>query len=121
MKTVLVGEFEQGIMKSSSAGYITATRCKNGIKELNVSILKNSTSIFEYMRPTTTSITRRPTLSDPMENRNVYVSSSRVVNGEKGLFAKKDFDKNDLIAYYSGTLWKGNEDDTLFPIFPGSN
>ena len=121
METVLVGEFEQGIMKSSSAGYITATRCKNGMKEINVSILKNSTSIFEYMRPTTTSITRIPTLSDPMENRNVYVSSSRVVNGEKGLFAKKDFDKNDLIAYYSGTLWKGNEDDTLLSIFPGSN
>ena len=89
METILVGEFEQGVMKSSSAGYITATRCKNGIKEINLSILKNSTSIFQYMRPTTTLITSRPTLSDPMENRNVYVSSSRVVNGEKGLLPKR--------------------------------
>ena len=106
METVLVGEFVKGIMKESLAGRITATRCRNGTKEIKVSVSNKSSLAYQYMRPTTTSVTERPTLSDPLENKNVYVSISKVVKGERGLFAKKVFNVDDLIGYYSGTLWE---------------
>ena len=121
METVLVGHFEKGIMKKSVAGRIIATRCRNGIKEIKVSILNDSFPVYQYMRPTTTLVTEKPTLSDPLETSNVYVATSNIVKGENGLFAKKDFNATDLIAYYSGTLWKTNTDDLLLDPTSASN
>ena len=118
METVLVGEFEKGVMKKSLAGRITATRCRNGLKEIKVEVSDNSSSTYQYMRPTTTLVTEKPTLSDPLENKNVYVSKSKIVKGENGLFAKKSLNINDMIAYYSGTLWETNTNDIL--IYPTS-
>ena len=114
METVLFGDFEKGIMKRSLAGRITATRCRNGIKEIKVSVSNNTSSTYQYMRPTDTLITQKPTLADPLEAINVYVSDSDIVKGEKGLFAQKDFKVDDLISYYSGTLWKTNTNNLLF-------
>ena len=121
METVLVGEFEKGTMIRSSSGRVIAARCNNGLKEIKVSVSKKLSSLYQYMRPTKTLITKHPTLFDPLEAKNVFVSGSKEVHKEKGLFSKRSFERGDIIAYYSGTLWETTTDDILSNQFPTSN
>ena len=100
-------------MKHASEAKVTSARCNNGLKEIKVATIKNATPLYKYTKPTKYLITNKPTLEDPMEQRNVFVSTSKVDRGGNGLFAKKNFEVGQLLSYYSGVIWNTTEDEIL--------
>lgn len=100
-------------MKYASEAKVTSARCNNGLKEIKVSPLNNATPLYKYIKPSKYLITNKPTLEDPLEQRNVFVSTSKVASGENGLFAKKTFEVGQLLSYYSGVIWNTTEDEIL--------
>ena len=113
LATVLVGQFYNGIMISASPAEIKATRCNNGLKEIETSATKKSTSMYTYLKPTPHIITNQPTLEDPLELKNVFVSMSKIVSNEMGLYARKNFEIGQVLAYYSGILWNTTAEELL--------
>ena len=113
METVLVGQFNDGIMISSRSAKIIAERCNDGIKEIKTSSIKRRDApIFKYVRPTRTYIGDQPTVVDPYEKNFIYINTTKW--GDDGLFAKKDIKAKELVAYYSGIIWNSTEVE-LFP------
>ena len=121
LETALIGKFQNGVMKYASPAKVTSERCKNGLKEIKVSILKSTTPMYKYIKPTKHLITNKPTLQDPLEERNVFVSTSKVITAEYGLFAKKNFEVGQLLSYYSGVIWNTTEDEILPEGFSSSD
>ena len=113
MTTVLVGKFDNGRMEATLPAKIIAERCNLGLKEIKISAPKDTTSTFKYMRPTRHVITNQPTLEDPFELHHVFVANVNRVNGEKGLFARKNLEIGQVLAYYSGILWNTTEEELL--------
>ena len=112
MRTVLVGQFEDGIMIQGRPAKITAERCNDGIKEIKVSSPKADAPTFRYGRTTRIDMGEQPTTMDPYERNFVYINTTKW--GDDGLFAKKDIKSNELVAYYSGIFWDTAEME-LFP------
>ena len=106
MKTVLVGKFENGVMMSARSSKIIAERCNNGIKEIIISKHKSTSPILSFKRNTNHQI-HDSTIVDPFEKNMVYVDTTPIAG--EGLFAKKDIAANQLIVYYSGTIWSPQE------------
>ena len=115
MKTVLVGKFQNGVMMSARSSKIIAERCNNGIKEIIFSKHKPTNPILSCKRNTNHRI-HDPTIMDPFEKNMVYVD--KTLKAGEGLFAKKDIDANQLIVYYSGTIWSPQE--YIFELSPAN-
>ena len=110
--TVLVGKFVNGIMKSALSSEIDGIRCNHGLVEIKIKPPEKSKSVYKYFEPTKEIITEYPTIEDPLERKNVFVAPSRQVENELGLFALKEFEVDQVVAYYSGARWN----TTLEPL-----
>ena len=99
METVLFGLFHNGTMIATKESKIIKERCNLGMKEIGIDILDQKSPTFRYKARSQTDIGDQPTVMDPYERKTIYVD-----HGVKddGIFAKKDIEKDDLIAYYSG-------------------
>ena len=106
MKTVLMGKFRDGVMIEAKASRIIAERCHNGIKEIKMDKPKTNSPIHTFKRNTRLRIHDATTM-DPFEKNMVYVKETK--KSEEGLFAKKDIEANEVVAYYSGTIWTPQE------------
>ena len=102
MKTALVGQFRNGVMIEGRPSKVIAERCHNGLKEISVAKPKRTAPIFSFKRNTKHHIYDAINM-DPFEKNMVYVN--KTTNAGDGLFAKKDVEANEVIAYYSGTVW----------------
>jgi hypothetical protein len=114
MENVLVGSFENGRMKRAKNSKIIAERCHLGIKEIKIAKPKHNSAIFKSSPVNTVRIGTQPTLMDPFEQTNVFISV-----GEFGdtMFVKKNFSEGDLILYYAGLL----HNKTIEPYFNYKN
>ena len=99
METVLFGLFKNGSMIATKESKVIKERCNLGMKEIEIDIPDQNSPTFKYKTRSLTEIGDQPTVVDPYERKNIYVD-----NGikEDGIFAKKDIEKDHLIAYYSG-------------------
>ena len=105
MKTALIGKFKDGVMIEGKPTKVIAERCNDGIKEIKVDQPKMDSPDFSFKRNTRIRI-HDPIRMDPYEKKNVYADTTE--RGDMGLFARKNLRRNELIAYYSGTIhhWK---------------
>ena len=101
METVLLGTFKNGTMLSTKESKVVKERCNLGMKELEIEIPNNVSPTFRYKARSMTEIGDQPTLMDPYERKKVYIDFGVK---DDGVFARKDIEKDDLIAYYSGLL-----------------
>ena len=101
METVLLGTFKKGRMLSTKESKIVKERCNLGTKELEIGIPNTVSPTFHYKARSMTEIGDQPTLMDPYERKKIYIDFGVK---DDGVFARKDIDKDDLIAYYSGLL-----------------
>ena len=105
MRTVIVGKFQDGVMLEGKPSKIVAERCNDGIKEIKLSRKSNKDindiPIFKFHRNTRVRI-YQPTLMDPLEKNTVFIQT----DDEKGdgLFARREIEKNEVVAYYSGIV-----------------
>ena len=111
-ETVLLGNFQNGIMIAAKPTKILAERCKNGIKELKFAKPEENTPTFKYERPTHLRPGDQPTVADPFELRRIYIGKGVM---QDGMFAKKDIRKGELICYYSGTIHNINQLPIMHP------
>ena len=89
---------------------IVAEKCKNGIKHLIFEIPEKNAPILKYQRPDFIRIGDQPQIADPFEQKLIYVAKGLY---QDGIFARKDIQIGDLIAYYSGMMF----DTKKTPIF----
>ena len=108
MKNVLVGRFEDGIMKEARHSKIIAERCHMGVKEIKVGEPKSDSPTFKHTPLSTVRIGSQPTVMDPFEQGNVYIREGTFGDG---VFAKKNLSEGDIILYYSGLLHNKTEGD----------
>ena len=101
METVLLGTFKNGTMLSTKESKIVKERCNLGTKELRIDIPNADSPSFQYKARSMTEIGDQPTLRDPYERKKIYIDFGVK---DDGVFARKDIEKDDLIAYYSGLL-----------------
>ena len=106
MKTVLIGKFKDGVMLKGRQSKIIAERCNNGIKEIKIAKPKTGSPILKFKRNTKQHI-YDATIMDQYEKNMVYVKNT--AESEEGLFAKKDIKPNEIVSYYSGTIWTPEE------------
>ena len=106
MKTILVGRFDNETMISAKPSTVIAERCKRGLKEIRIAKPKPNSPTFRYSHPTRLRIGDQPTVMDPYERKNIYIS-----DGEEGdgVFAKANISKGEVIMYYSGIHWNKTE------------
>ena len=114
MRTVLVGQFKDGIMTEGRPAKIIAERCNDGIKEIKVSMPTYDAPTFKYGRTTRIDIGDQPTVMDPFESTYVYVNETEWAG--EGLFAKKNIEANEIVSYYSGIFWN----DTEMELWPAN-
>ena len=117
MKTVLVGQFKDGIMIQARPAKIVAERCNDGIKEIKISKVKSGAPTFKYARATKLNIGDQPTVMDPYEKKIVYVNTTDW--GDDGLFAKRDIKKGELVSYYNGMIFNATENELWFDNHTG--
>jgi hypothetical protein len=61
--------------------------------------VKNSNPIWRREEVTHNFLGSNPRVRDPYERRNVYVSPSTIPGAGEGLFAKRDMEERELVAY----------------------
>ena len=101
MSTVLKGKFKDGVMIEARRSKVIAERCNDGIKEILVSSPKSDSPVFSFKRNNKFRV-YEPTIMDPMEKNTVYVKTTEL-KGD-GLFARRDIEPFELVAYYSGVV-----------------
>ena len=106
METILIGQFEKGVMIAAKPSKILKERCHKGIKEIKVAKPKKDAPTYTYDRPNRLRIGDQPRVMDVLDKKNTYIGSGKK---DDGVFAKKDIRKGDVIMYYSGLLWNMTE------------
>ena len=106
MRTALIGKFENGVMVEGRPTKILAERCNDGLKEILVSPLETNSRVFRFQRNTRVRI-HQPKIMDPFEKNSVFVS--KTANSGEGLFARRNIETNEVVAYYSGVILKTEE------------
>ena len=114
MKTVLVGEFKNGVMLQGRPSKIYAERCNDGIKEIKVATPLPDSPVFKFERSTRISLGDKLTKTDMYEKKNIYIKKTKW--GDDGVFAKRNINKHELVAYYNGIFQNSSE----FELFPGN-
>jgi hypothetical protein len=61
--------------------------------------VKNSNPIWRREEVTNNFLGSNPRVRDPYERRNVYVGPSTIPGAGEGLFAKRDMEERELVAY----------------------
>jgi hypothetical protein len=61
--------------------------------------VKNSNPIWRREEVTNSFLGSNPRVRDPYERRNVYVAPSTIPGAGEGLFAKRDMEERELVAY----------------------
>ena len=107
MKTVFVGQFQNGKMVAGKPSKIIGERCHRGIKEIKVAKTNPDSATMKYNLPTRIRIGDQPRLMDPYEKRHLYIQSGAMGDG---VFAKTYINEGDIIAYYSGVLSRARPD-----------
>ena len=107
MRTVLVGQFQDGVMVRGKPAKIIGERCNDGIKEIKISRIRPDAPTFKYSRPTRVNIGDQPTKMDPYEKKCVYIKPTK--RGDDGLFAKINIKNWELVSYYSGLIFEEPE------------
>ena len=100
METALIGQFENGTMVAAKPSKVIAERCHRGIKEIRVAKPKAVAPEFAHSRPSKIRMCPQPTVMDPLERKNIFISDGKK---EDGVFARRHITAGDLIAYYSGS------------------
>ena len=102
-ETVLFGSFENGVMKAAREVEIEDVVCdeENGIPLVKFSLPDERSPFFRFDPASNEAFGRNPHLRDPMEAKQVEVRCSNVPNSGEGVFALKDLDVGDKIAFYS--------------------
>ena len=106
MRTALIGKFENGVMVEARPTKILAERCNDGLKEILVSPPETNSRVFRFQRNTRVRI-HQPKIMDPFEKNSVFVS--KTANSGEGLFARRNIETNEVVAYYSGVILKTEE------------
>ena len=106
MRTVLIGTFKNGVMVEGRPTKILAERCNDGLKEILVSPPETNSRVFRFQRNTRVRI-HQPKIMDPFEKNSVFVS--KTANSGEGLFARRNIETNEVVAYYSGVILKTEE------------
>ena len=106
MRTALIGKFENGVMVEGRPTKILAERCNDGLKEILVSAPETNSRVFRFQRNTRVRI-HQPKIMDPFEKNSVFVS--KTANSGEGLFARRNIETNEVVAYYSGVILKTEE------------
>ena len=106
MRTALIGKFENGVMVEGRPTKILAERCNDGLKEILVSPPETNFRVFRFQRNTRVRI-HQPKIMDPFEKNSVFVS--KTANSGEGLFARRNIETNEVVAYYSGVILKTEE------------
>ena len=81
---------------------------------------RGTTYVPSSLKLTTTRenfISKQPTLEDPFELQHVFVDNVKSMKGEKGLFAQKNVEIGQVLAYYAGILWNTTEEELLSTDF----
>ena len=112
MRTVLVGKFKDGVMLEGRPSLIIAERCNDGIKEIKLSTKKKTDTkippVYRFHRNTRIRI-HEPKLMDQFEKNTVFIKTD-IEKGD-GLFARRNIDPGEVVAYYSGMVI--TKDDNL--------
>ena len=106
MRTVLVGQFRDGVMLEARPSKIIAERCNEGLKQIKVSSPRMESPIFSFKRNNKLRI-HHPRIMDPFEKNTVYVKETK--GKGDGLFARRNIDANEVVSYYSGSIWTDHE------------
>ena len=110
MRTALTGKFKNSVMIEGRPTKIVAERCNDGIKEIKVSPPKINSPSFSFQRNTRIRI-HHPRIMDPFEKNTVYINGTP--SSGDGLFARRDIEASEVVAYYSGIFWKIDEINQL--------
>ena len=94
-------------MVAARPSKIIAERCFRGMKEVKIQDPEPKTPVYTHLAPSSTKICDGENVPDPYERRTVYVRKSKYVG--EGLFAKRDIQPGEIIAYYIGTVHKFND------------
>ena len=100
LETVLIGKFKTGIMISAKETTITRIRCKNGLVELDFAPAWGTE--FHYSVPSNETFGDQPTVTDPLDDKYVYMSWSGT--GGQGIFAKRDIPMGTQFVQYNGLV-----------------
>ena len=101
--TGLKGVFEAGILRSGQAVDVVAERCHKGIKELKLEPAKDGVdTVWENHGDKMYDYGKNPRVMDPHERKSVYVQQSTNPRAKEGLFAKRKFQRGDLVSYLGG-------------------
>ena len=106
MRTALIGKFENGVMVEARPTKILAERCNDGLKEILVSPPETNSRVFRFQRNTRVRI-HQPKIMDLFEKNSVFVS--KTAKSGEGLFARRNIETNEVVAYYSGVILKTEE------------
>ena len=106
MRTVLTGMFKDGVMMEARPSKIIAERCNDGMKEILVALPHPKSPKFSFKRNNRLRI-HESTIMDPFEKNTVYVKTTDK-RGD-GVFARRNIDANEVVSYYSGTIWLERE------------
>ena len=101
MKTVITGKFRNGVLIEGKPAKIVAERCRNGMKEISISSPNSKTPSLSFKRNNHIRI-HQPAIMDPFEKNGVFVKNT-IGKGE-GLFARRRFESNEIVSYYSGVV-----------------
>ncbi|CAB4056692.1 SETD7 [Lepeophtheirus salmonis] len=104
-RTALIGTFEDQRLIHGVETKASHFRCRNGILELKLSPPKNDSPIYKHIERSRHTLSHNPILRDPLEKRNVYVGSGRLIpetSHQDSLFAKRNIPPFNLISYYGG-------------------
>ena len=101
IKTVIVGKFKDGVLIEGRPARIVAERCKNGLKEISISLPNPKSPTFKFKRNNNIRV-YQPTIMDPFEKNSVFIGNTKE-KGE-GLFARRTFQPYEIVSYYSGMI-----------------
>ena len=110
-KLALVGRFKNSHMESAQAANITRITCSNNVLKLEFS--QPYGPEFYFNPSTNETIGEMPLVPDPYEAITVKVDASGVPNAGLGLFAVRNIKKGEVLSFYNGFRFVGNEKITL--------
>lgn len=113
-KLALIGKFKSNIMIAGQKSKIVQATCKNSM----VSLLfdKPEGPKFHLSIGTNNSIGDMPLVPDPYESMTAKMDTSTIPNSGLGLFAVRDIEENEIIAFYNGYHLVGKEEVDLHTI-----
>jgi len=112
--TGLRGTFVDGVLTRAEVIKVVGERCKNGVKELKTQTSKRYENVsWERKEPENLHFKEYGKIMDPYERKSVYIGNSTLPGANLGLFARRNFSRNDLVSYFGGI--KLPQSEIIFP------